>query len=48
MMAYRVMHNAAVDIAIINFITLCDPAQELSDQLSHVTLLQQCKQLLLT
>jgi hypothetical protein len=42
------MHNTTMDMAIIEFITLCDPAQELSDQLSHVTLLQQCKQLLLT
>jgi hypothetical protein len=42
------MHHATEDMTIINFIALCDPARELTDQLSHVTLLQQCKQLLLT
>jgi len=42
------MHNATGDMAIIDFITLCDPAQELSDQFSHVTLVQHCKKLLLT
>ena len=40
--------KAAVDISIVHFISICDPARELTDQLSHVTLLQQCKQLLLT
>ena len=42
------MRNTTEDMTIVNYITLCDPAQELTDQLSHVTLLQQCKQLLLT
>jgi len=40
--------KAAVDISIVHFISICDPARELTDQLSHVTLLQQCKHLLLT
>jgi hypothetical protein len=42
------LYNAIHDQSIVEFITLCDPAHELTDHLSHVTLLHQCQQLLLT
>ena len=36
------MFNAADDLSIVQFISLCDPAHKLTVQLSHVTLLQHC------
>ena len=40
------MFPAETDAAIVHFIALCDPANELTDMSSHVALLQACTQLL--
>ena len=41
------MFPADTDDIIVQFITLCDPANELTDMSSHVNLLHTCTQLLL-
>ena len=41
------MFSADTDDTIVQFITLCDPANELTDMSSHVKLLHTCTQLLL-
>lgn len=40
------MCPAATDYAVVHFISVCDPACELSDMTSHNALLRQCTQLL--
>jgi hypothetical protein len=41
------MYQAAGDYAVNQFIQLCNPADQLSDMISHTTLLRQCTNLLL-
>jgi hypothetical protein len=41
------MYQAAEDNAVNQFIQLCNPADQLSDMISHTTLLRQCTTLLM-
>jgi hypothetical protein len=41
------MYQAAGDYAVNQFIQLCNPADQLSDMISHTTLLRQCTNLLM-